>query len=210
MLLHYGKVETARLAAADPVLGAAIGRIGPIERQAMPDLFEALINSIAGQQISGRALETVWARLCGKTGPVTPESLLALGGDELRACGLSGRKAGYMLAAAQAVQSGALDIHSFVDKPDEQVVRELTALPGVGRWTAEMLLIFSLRRPDVLSCGDFGIRKGLRMLYGLPEIEKARFETFRKKYSPDGTAASLYLWAIAGGALPELSDPAGR
>lgn len=193
----YGETETRFLTEQDPVLGAAIARIGHIERAIIPDLFAALINSIAGQQISGKALATVWARLCDRLGEMTPESVLDAGEDGLRACGLSGRKAGYMLAAARAVQDGTLPIHSLVDKTDEEVIKILTALPGVGRWTAEMLLIFSLERPDVLAFDDFGIRKGLCRLYGLEEITRTQFAIYRARYTPYATVAGLYLWAVA-------------
>lgn len=196
-IYRYGKAETEYLISRDQVLGTAIQRIGHIERAVIPELFAALINSIAGQQISGKALATVWARLCERLGEITPETVLAAGEEGLRACGLSGRKAGYMLAAARAVQDGTLPIHSLVDKSDEEIIKILTALPGVGRWTAEMLLIFSLERPDVLAFDDFGIRKGLCRLYGLEELTRAQFEQYRARYSPYATVAGLYLWEIA-------------
>lgn len=194
---QYGSTEINYLAAHDPVLGAAIARIGHIDRVVIPDLFAALINSIAGQQISGKALATVWARLCDRLGEITPAAVLAAGEDNLRACGLSGRKAGYMLAAARAVQDGTLPIHSLVEKSDEEIICTLTALPGVGRWTAEMLLIFSLERPDVLAFDDFGIRKGICRLYGLDELTRAQFAVYRARYTPYATVAGLYLWEIA-------------
>ena len=196
-IFAYGQAEIDYLTARDPVLGEAIRRIGPIEREVIPNLFTALVNSIAGQQISGKALATVWARLCDRLGEVTPETVLAAGEDGLRGCGLSGRKAGYMLSAARAVQDGTLAIHSLVDKSDDEVIKTLTALPGVGRWTAEMLLIFSLERPDVLAFDDFGIRKGMCRLYGLDALTRAQFEQYRARYSPYATVAGLYLWEIA-------------
>lgn len=193
----YSAVETDYLSARDPALGAVIARMGHIDREVIPNLFTALINSIAGQQISGKALATVWARLCDRLGEITPDSVLAAEEDGLRACGLSGRKAGYMLAAAHAVQDGTLDIHSLVDKTDAEVIQTLVTLPGVGRWTAEMLLIFSLQRPDVLAFDDLGIRKGLCRLYGWDEVTREQFEDCRARFSPYGTVASLYLWALA-------------
>ncbi len=193
----YGKTETDYLTKHDPVLGAAIARIGHIDREVIPNLFTALVNSIAGQQISGKALATVWARLCERLGEITPETVLAAGEENLRACGMSGRKAGYMLAAARAVQDGTINIHSLVDKSDEEIIKTLIVLPGVGRWTAEMLLIFSLERPDVLAFDDFGIRKGLCRLYGLEDLTRAQFEEYRARYSPYATVAGLYLWEIA-------------
>lgn len=197
MIFCYGKAETDYLAARDPVLGAAIGRIGHIDREVFPDLFEALINSIAGQQISGKALATVWKRLCAAVGAITPENLLAAGEERLCACGFSGRKVHYMLSAARAVVDGTLAIHSLVEKDDEEVIRALTALPGVGRWTAEMLLTFSLQRPDVLAYDDLGIRKGMCRLYGLDSVSKAQLAEYRARYAPHATVAALYLWHIA-------------
>ena len=193
----YGKTETDYLTERDPVLGAAIARIGHIDREVIPNLFTALVNSIAGQQISGKALATVWARLCDRLGEITPETILAEGEDGLRACGMSGRKAGYMLAAAHAVQDGTINIHSLVDKSDDEIIKTLTALPGVGRWTAEMLLIFSLERPDVFAFDDFGLRKGLCRLYGLEELTLVQFEEYRARYAPYATVAGLYLWEVA-------------
>ena len=193
----YGKTETDYLTERDPMLGAAIARIGHIDREVIPNLFTALVNSIAGQQISGKALATVWARLCDRLREITPGTILATGEDGLRACGMSGRKAGYMLAAAHAVQDGTINIHSLVDKSDDEIIKTLTALPGVGRWTAEMLLIFSLERPDVLAFDDFGIRKGMCRLYGLEDLTRAQFEKYRARYAPYATVAGLYLWEIA-------------
>ena len=197
----YGKTETDYLTERDPVLGAAIARIGHIDREVIPNLFTALVNSIAGQQISGKALATVWARLCDRLGEITPETILAAGEDGLRACGMSGRKAGYMLAAAHAVQDGTINIHSLVDKSDDEIIKTLTALPGVGRWTAEMLLIFALGRPDVLSFRDLGIRRGIMLLEQKETLSAEEFEAFRRRCSPYGTLASLYLWRIKDGGL---------
>ena len=94
--------------------------------------------------------------------------------------------------------------------PDQEVIRVLSALPGIGVWTAQMLLIFCLQRPDVVSFGDLGIRRGMRMLYRHREIDRERFARYARRCSPYGTVASLYLWAIAGGAIPGLTDPAAR
>lgn len=197
MILTCKDEALSYLSAADPALGAAIARIGPVEREGFADLFPALVNSIAGQQISGKALETVWARLCAAVGELTPASLLAAGEESLRACGLSGRKVGYLRAAAEAFSTGTLDEKALRALPDEAFIRAMTVLPGVGRWTAEMLLIFCLQRPDVLAFDDFGIRKGLCLLHGLSTLTKEQFGEYRARYSPHGTVASFYLWAIA-------------
>lgn len=194
--LIYGERELAHLRAADERLALAIDRIGHIERAAMPELFLALLHSIAGQQISARAHETVWGRVSALLPSPTPEAVLGVDPDALQACGISYRKVGYMRAAAEAFASGMIDPAALRDMPDSEVVAELTALPGVGVWTAKMLLLFSLQRPDVMCYEDFGLRNGCRVLLGLEEIDRPRFDAFCMRCSPYGSTASLYLWEI--------------
>ena len=106
------------------------------------------------------------------------------------------RKAGYIRDAAESVISGALDIEALKTMPDEQLCKELTKLRGVGKWTAEMLMIFSLERPDVFSRDDLGLRRGLMKLHGLDTLDDERFERFRRLYSPYCSVASFYLWQL--------------
>lgn len=192
----------AYLASRDARMAAAIAEIGGVTREAQGDLFTGLMQSIIGQQISLAAADTVWARLTSALGEVTPRTVASCPQEALRQCGMSGRKADYLLGAARAVVSGELDLDALAQADDEAVVAALTQLRGVGRWTAEMLLIFSLCRQDVMSYDDFGLRKGLCMLYHHKEMPRARFERYRRRFSPYGTAASLTLWAIAGGGAP--------
>ena len=196
-IFPYGNTETDYLTRRDPRLGRAIDAIGPIARPVCPDLFGALCDSIIGQQISNRAAATVSARFRTLLGEVTPTRVLEADPTALRGCGLSSRKVGYILSGAEAVQDGTLDIASLGDLSDAEVVRKLTALPGVGVWTAEMLMIFSLCRPDVLSYDDLIVRRSLMRLHSLPEIDRKRFAAFREMYSPFGSVASLYLWEMA-------------
>lgn len=196
-IFRYSAVETDYLAERDPVLGRAIRRIGPIERRVTPDLFEALAESIVGQQISGKAAETVWRRLTVLTGGVTPQSIVQATVEALRGCGLSLRKVGYLQEAARAALEGRLDEKELAAMSDREVVDRLTALPGVGVWTAEMLMIFSMQRPNVVSYGDLAIRRGVMRLYGLEGLSRREFETYRSRWSPYGTVASFYLWAVA-------------
>jgi DNA-3-methyladenine glycosylase II len=194
----------------DGRLGAVIDRLGPIERQGNADLFSAVVRHIVGQQISTKAQQTVWTRLTEVTGGVEPDRLAELPAAVLQSAGLSFRKADYIRGFAQAVHTGELDLEVLRQMEDEAVIRTLCKLPGIGDWTAQMLLIFSLGRPDVLSYGDFGILKGLRMVYRHRRIDPDRFRRFQRRYSPHGTAAGLYLWAVAGGAIPGLNDPGKR
>ena len=200
---QYGEVEVNHLKKKDKKLGAAIDKIGKIKREVNPDLFSALVYSIIGQQISTKAVETIWGRLCAGIGEVTPETILSCEVEKLQSCGMSFRKVSYIHGVAKSVVDGSLDIEGLKEKTDDEVYEELVKIPGIGRWTAEMLMLFSLGRPDILSYGDLGIINGLKTLYGHKEVGKERFERYRKRYSPYGSVASLYLWAIAGGGLNE-------
>ncbi len=196
----YGEQEIAHLKKVDPVLGKIIEQIGPIERRVIPDVFTALIHSIVNQQISTKAAETVWRRMEARFDRITPEVLDAATVDEIQQLGMSVRKATYIKDAAHKVVCGELDIALLPTLPDEEVCRQLSALNGIGVWTAEMLMTFSMQRPDILSWGDLAIHRGLRMLYRHRKVDRKLFEKYRRRYAPYNTVASLYLWAIAGGA----------
>ncbi|MDV0442828.1 DNA-3-methyladenine glycosylase [Methanorbis rubei] len=194
----YGEKEIARLAAEDPVLGAAMDRLGRPDRVIFPDLFSALIRSVVGQQISTKAADTVWNRMQDALGnDITPDVIALAGADEIQQCGMSKRKAGYICGIADAVAAKKVDISTFRKKSDEEIIKELTVLPGVGVWTAEMMLLLSMERPDVLSWNDLGIRRGIMRLYDMPSLSKSEFEILRNRYSPHGSVASIYLWEIA-------------
>ena len=203
----YGNEEIAYLAQKDAKLGWAISRIGLIQRPVEPNLFEAVVSSIAGQQISGKALATIWGRIQKRFVPLTPETLAAA---PWKSCSSAHAPAQGQLhqGMAQAVLQGELALDSLQVLPDAEVQNQLTRLKGIGPWTAEMLLIFSLERQDVVSFGDLAIQRGMRMLYRHRKITPKLFDKYRRRYSPYGSVASLYLWAIAGGAIPELTDPA--
>ena len=203
----YGTTETDYLSGKDKRLASVIERVGPIRREVRPDLFDALMHAIVGQQIATKAQQTVWNRLVQALGEVTPASVDRMEADALQRLGLSFRKVGYMKGAARKNLLGELDIEALRHMDDTRVSAALCQLEGVGVWTAEMLMLFSLQRPDVFSFGDLAIHRGLRMVYRHKVVNRERFEMYRRRFSPYGSVASLYLWAVAGGALPELSDP---
>ena len=194
MNFTYGAKEINYLSERDPVLGAYIAEVGMISRRLRLSPFEALINNIVGQQISTKAQESVWHRLLVCLGEVTAESIAAQSAEDLRACGLSGRKVEYIQEAAARTLTGEFDWRHLGRYDDEGLIQHLTALRGVGRWTVEMLLIFSLARFNVLSYDDLAIRRGICRLYGWDNVDKKQFERLRKRYSPYGSVASLYLW----------------
>ena len=193
----YGNKEMDYLKERDPILGAAIDRIGFVKREVNPDIFSALISSIISQQISTKAAITVKNRLLELVGEIKPENIIKLDLEEIQKCGMSMRKADYINSIAEAVISKAVDLNNLNKLSDEEVIKELTKLKGVGEWTAEMLLIHSLQRPNVLSFKDLGIRRGLMRLYSLDHISKDEFEVYRNRYSPYNTVASIYLWKIS-------------
>ena len=165
------------------------------------DLFYALVQSIVSQQLAVKAADAIFRRVEQLLGEISPERLLAAEYDSLRSCGLSGRKIEYLRGIAEAQLSGTVDFSALSRKSDPEVIQELVKLKGVGVWTAEMLLIFALGRPDVLSYHDLGIRRGIMMLQELDHLDEAEFEAFRRRCSPYGTLASLYLWRIKDGGL---------
>lgn len=198
-IFPYGEKEIVYLKERDKQLGEAIDRIGMIKRPVIPDLFTGLIHTILAQQISSKAIKTVWQRFLEEFPEVTPRAVAAADVKTIQQCGTSMRKAGYIKGVAEAVVAGKLDLELLPRLPDHEVIKELTSLKGVGVWTAEMLLIHSMLRPDIVSWGDLAIRKGMMKLYNLQELDKDTFEKYRRRYSPCGSVASLYLWEIAAG-----------
>lgn len=196
-IFNYGEKEINYLKKKDKKLSLAMDRIGKIERQVIPDLFTALINSIVGQQISSKAAATVWSRLVDLVGVVTPETIDEASVEDIQKCGMSLRKANYIKNIAVNIITKELDIEELYNLPDEEVIKKLSTQNGIGVWTAEMLMIFSMQRPNVLSFGDLAIRRGLCNLYHHKELKKEQFERYRKRYSPYCSVASLYLWALS-------------
>jgi DNA-3-methyladenine glycosylase II len=205
---EYGGTEIECLKRKDKRLGEAIDAIGHIYREVDTCLFQSVVHHIVGQQISSAALKTVWARLVGNLGAVNAETICAASREEIQACGITFKKAGYIKDFAEKVQIGEFDVDALRDMPDAEVAAKLSALKGIGIWTAEMLMTFCLQRPDIVSYGDLAIQRGMRMLYHHRKISRKLFDKYARRYSPYGTVASLYLWAIAGGAIPEMRDRA--
>lgn len=210
MYFDYGVREMDYLKARDRVLGEVIDQVGHVEREVDPDLFSAVVHHIVGQQISTKAQATIWARMRERLGEVNARTVAAAGTAALQSVGISLRKAEYIQDFAGKVNSGAFDLQRVAALPDSEAIEALVALKGVGVWTAEMILLFCLQRPDIFSFDDLAIQRGLRMVYRHRKIDRKLFEKYRKRFSPYGSVASLYLWAVAGGAIPGKKDPAPR
>lgn len=210
MYFDYGAREVDYLKARDRVLGEVIDQVGHVEREVDPDLFSAVVHHIVGQQISTKAQATIWARMRERLGEVNARTVAAAGTAALQSVGISLRKAEYIQDFAGKVNSGAFDLQRVAALPDSEAIKALVALKGVGVWTAEMILLFCLQRPDIFSFDDLAIQRGLRMVYRHRKIDRKLFEKYRRRFSPYGSVASLYLWAVAGGAIPGKKDPAPR
>lgn len=206
MYFAYGERELSYLRQKDKRLGAIMDRIGQIDRAVDPDLFSSVVHHIIGQQISTKAQATIWQRIQDTLGEVNAETILNAGVPALQALGMTFRKAEYITDFAEKVHTGAFDLNAVECMNDEDAIRALSSLKGIGVWTAEMILLFCLQRPDIFSYDDLAIRRGLRMVYHHREIDRERFERYRRRFSPYGSVASLYLWAVAGGAIPEMQD----
>lgn len=198
---EYGDEEINHLCKVDEQLAYAISKIGKIYRAIEPEIFASLVRSIVGQQISTKAQKTIWNRMLEGIGGITPDSIDKIKIDELQKFGISFRKADYIKDLAARVSSGQFKIDELNDLSDEELIAKLTELKGVGVWTAEMLMIFSMMRPNVISYGDLAIRRGMCRLYGYDSLDKETFEKHRKKYAPYASVASLYIWAVSSGAL---------
>ena len=193
----YGEKEIDYLREVDKKLAIEIDKIGMIQREVNTDLFSALISSVISQQISTKAAITVTSRLIELVGEFTPENIEKIELESIQQCGMSLRKAGYIKGIAHVAVTKEIDFNKLHKLPDREVIKELTKLKGIGEWTAEMILLHSLERPDILSYKDLGIRRGIMRLYELEELSKEEFEIYRERYSPYGTVASLYLWEIS-------------
>jgi DNA-3-methyladenine glycosylase II len=201
-----GTAARKALAASDPVMAALIERVGSIDlatrlqrrKEERPaDAYGALLRAIVGQQRSTKAARTIYLRVLdlfdGRT--PSPEQLLAVGEEDLRAAGLSGRKVSYIRDLAAHVIGGELELDRLDRLEDEQVIEEIVAVRGLGRWSAEMFLLFHLERPDVLSGGDLGIRKAVQIEYGLKKMPTPeRVLEIGEPWRPHRSLASLYLW----------------
>lgn len=180
----------------DPHLKEVIRRVGPCRLVPEEDRLGALVGSIVSQQISTKAAASIGGRLHDLAGrPHDPQGLLALGEDALRGCGLSRPKARYVLNVAAAVVDGTAPLDRFHEWDDDAIIESLTAIKGIGVWTAHMFLIFALNRPDVWPVGDLGVRAALRNKLGLAELPSAGdCQAMGDAWRPFRSVASWYLW----------------
>lgn len=193
------RTATSYLSAKDPIMADAISRVGPCTLAPNPNVFETLVDAIVSQQISVKAADAIVARLRVATpgNALTPEGLLQLDHEALRAAGLSTPKARYIRDLTERVTSGILKLDELENLEDEEVIQNLIAVKGIGRWTAEMILIFALARPDVLPIDDLGFVEAVRVSYAL-DMRPTRKELleFGEVWRPYRTFATWYMWGV--------------
>lgn len=210
MYFEYGDKEISYLREKDKKLAEVIDRLGFIKREIDTDLFSSVIHHIIGQQVSTKAQATIWKRMVDSFGTVDAEKILSAGILQLQSFGMTFRKAEYITDFAKKVHDGDFDLQAVSQMSDEEAIKALSSLKGIGVWTAEMILLFCLQRPDILSFDDLAIQRGLRMVYHHRKIDRKLFEKYRRRFRPYGSVASLYLWAVSRGAIPEMRDYAPK
>lgn len=196
-IFTYDSTHTDYLKAKDDKMAKLIIASGTIERSVIPDLYSAMVDSVVGQQISTAAHSTIRQRMKEQIGEITPTKIDEISRDDLKALGLSYRKTDYIKGFTQKIVSGEFDLDALKTLSDEEVIEALVSLKGVGKWTAEMLMTFSMERLDILSYGDLAIRRGLCRLYGLENISEKEFAALTQKFSPYRSVAALYIWHYA-------------
>jgi len=192
---HYWQDATRELAARDAVLKKLIAKFEGLALGSRGDAFQTLARAIVGQQISVKAAQSVWNRLAEELQTITPAAIHAADLQRLRACGLSGQKAGYLLDLAARFHSGVLDAGKWQQLDDEALIAELVQVKGIGRWTAEMFLIFHMTRPDVLPLDDIGLQRAMSLHYnsGKP-MSRLKMRRIGSAWSPWRSVATWYLW----------------
>jgi len=209
VLTYDREVAVAHLRRADPVLARVIGSIGPFTLEPRGGSFPALARAIFFQQLAGPAARAIMRRVLDLLGTddarfFTPQEFLSATDDDLRAAGLSRQKLSYLRDLAEKFASGQLRDDEFAALEDEEAILRVASVKGIGRWTAEMFLIFSLGRPDVLPVDDLGVRRGFQQVYGLdglPSPEQMR--SIAEPWRPFRSVGTWYMWRSLGVALPE-------
>lgn len=202
--------EVRALADADPRLGALADAVGDIRVRLEADRFVSLGRAMVGQQLSAKAAETIWSRVAA-IGPFSPDGLMGTDDGRLRGAGLSGSKLAYLRDLATRILTGDVDLDGLDALPDEDVIADITRVKGIGRWTAQMFLVFSLGRPDVLALEDAGLlRSGGWLLGSGRPAEPAALAAAGEAWRPLRSVASLYLWgALDKGLVPRTGQPGG-
>jgi DNA-3-methyladenine glycosylase II len=191
----YWDKACADLVKRDRILKKLIPKFGPVHLMSSDDPFVTLARSVVGQQISTAAAQALWQKVEAACPKLVPQQFIKLGHEKLAACGLSKRKTEYILDLAQHFVSGALHVGKWTTMDDEDVIAELTAIRGIGRWTAEMFLIFNLARPNVLPLDDLGLIQAISVNYFSGEpVTRSEAREVAANWEPWRTVATWYMW----------------
>ncbi len=192
------EAAVGHLRQAEPAMAGLVEQIGPLHLSQTDDYFFTLVESICSQQLSGKVADTIIRRLRALVGGkehIEVEDILAVPDQALRDAGLSWGKVSYVKDLAQKVAAGEVHLGRIAAMEDEEIIKELVAVKGIGGWTAEMFLMFSLARPDVFAVGDYGLQVALKRLYGLDDLPKpAPMRALAEPWKPYRSYAALYLW----------------
>ena len=210
MYFEYDDDALDYLKSKDKTLGEIIDKIGHINREVDPNLFSSVVHHIIGQQISTKAQATIWQRINESMGVPNADRIIEAGVEKLQSFGMTFRKAEYITDFATKIKNGEFDLDGIWQKTDKEAIEKLVSLKGIGVWTAEMILLFCMQRPDVFSFDDLAIQRGLRMTYHHRKMDRKLFEKYRRRFSPYCSVASLYLWAVAGGKIEGMRDYAPK
>jgi len=186
----------------DPIMATIIASVGPFKPSYHEPTFRALVRSIVFQQLAGAAARTIFNRLeAACDGDVTPTSILKLSDAQLRAVGLSKQKLSYVRSLAELTQSGEIVFEKLDEMNDEDIIEHLTRVKGIGRWTAQMFLMFALRRPDVMPHVDFGLNSAIKKHYRKRKLKPPHIDKISKSWSPYRSIACWYLWRSLDGPI---------
>lgn len=210
MYFQYSEKEINYLCEKDTKLKEVIEKLGHIDREVDPDIFSSIIHHIIGQQISTKAQETIYRRVNDLLKDVTAENILQCSDEALQKCGLTFKKVEWMKDVSRKIVDQEYDLDAIKEMSDAEAIQYLSSLKGIGVWTAEMILLFSLQRKDIFAYDDLIIQKGLRMIYHHRKITRSLFEKYRRRFSPYCSVASLYIWTVGNGKLEGYKDYAPK
>lgn len=203
---EYGEKEIKYLKSKDKKLSKIIDELGFVERPIDKDIFESIIHMMIGQQISTKAHKTIWNRMINYYDEISPQNIANTSIEDMQKFGMTFIKAKKIIKFATDVCNKKINLNELSTKSDEEVIKILSNIDGIGEWTAEMIMLHSMQRKDIFSYKDLAIIRGLKMIYHHKKIDKKLFNKYKKRFSPYGSIASIYIWAVAGGKIANLEE----
>lgn len=200
-IFHYGKTELEYLMLRDNTLSNIIESRGILKFYVYENIFEGIVSQILAQQVHRKTHLAIFDKLKHTVSYISPKNILYLGYENLKQIGISSSKCNCICELSERCLSGKLNLQEFHSFSDTQIINILTEIKGIGKWTAEMVLIFSLERKNVLSFTDYGIRKGIELIYK-KSATKSFYTELCERYSPYSTIASFYIWSVGNNGLP--------